>query len=119
MLNGVMDDSKFAPQLSTCEGFEIKVSEALHASKPLIASRSRSSTGRAAAGASSCAQHMFELCANDELLETMSVFAPTHVSDEVSFVGNSAAWMYVAVMSVSRGVKLQPKGAWLNALMLE
>ena len=113
-----MDNSKFALQLSTREGFEVKVSEALHAGKPVIASRTGGIPLQIVDGKSgflcepgdnaAVARHMFELCTNDELLETMSEFARTHVSDEVSTVGNAVAWMYVAAMYVSRGMKLQP-----------
>ena len=39
VLNVLMANAKFALQLSTREGFEVKVSEALHAGKPVIASR--------------------------------------------------------------------------------
>ena len=122
-----MANSKFALQLSTREGFEVKVSEGLHAGKPVIASRTGGIPLQIVDGKSgylcepgdnaAVAQHMFELCTNDELLETMSEYARTHVSDEVSTVGNAAAWMYLAVMYVSRGVKLQPKGAWITDLM--
>ena len=63
------------------------------------------------------ARHMFELYTNDDLYDEMCEYARTHVSDEVGTVGNAAAWMYLAVMYCSRGVRLQPKGAWLNDLM--
>ena len=46
----------------------------------------------------------------------MSEYARTHVSDEVGTVGNAAAWLYLAVM-YTRGVKLQPNGAWLNDML--
>ncbi|KAF7796735.1 hypothetical protein EIP86_007918 [Pleurotus ostreatoroseus] len=127
LLNALMANSKFALQLSTREGFEVKVSEALHAGKPVIASRTGGIPLQIIHGKSgfltdvgdndAVARHMYELYTDDELYETMSEYARTHVSDEVGTVGNAAAWMYLAVMYVSRGVKLQPKGAWLNDLM--
>ena len=122
-----MANSKFALQLSTREGFEVKVSEALHAGKPVIASRTGGIPLQIVDGKSgylcepgdneAVAKHMFDLYTNDELYDEVSEYARTHVSDEVSTVGNAAAWMYLAVMYVSRGVRLQPKGAWLNDLM--
>ena len=122
-----MDNSKFALQLSTREGFEVKVSEALHAGKPVIASRTGGIPLQIVDGKSgylcepgdnaAVAQHMFDLYTDDDLFDAVSEYARTHVSDEVSTVGNAAAWMYLAVMYVSRGVKLQPNGAWLNDLM--
>ncbi|THH06404.1 hypothetical protein EW146_g9622 [Bondarzewia mesenterica] len=39
LLNALMANSKIALQLSSREGFEVKVSEALHAGKPVVASR--------------------------------------------------------------------------------
>ena len=107
-----MENSKFALQLSTREGFEVKVSEALHAGKPVIASRTGGIPLQIVDGKSgylcepgdnaAVAQHMFDLYTDEELFDTMSEYARTHVSDEVSTVGNAAAWMYLAVMYVSR-----------------
>ena len=122
-----MENSKFALQLSTREGFEVKVSEALHAGKPVIASRTGGIPLQIVDGKSgylcepgdneAVAKHMFDLYTDDDLYDEMSEYARTHVSDEVGTVGNAAAWMYLAVMYCSRGVRLQPKGAWLNDLM--
>ena len=122
-----MDNAKFALQLSTREGFEVKVSAGLHAGKPVIASRTGGIPLQIVDGKSGflcdvgdndkVAKHMFDLYTDDELYDTMSEYARTHVSDEVGTVGNAAAWMYLAVMYCSRGVKLQPKGAWLNDLL--
>ena len=122
-----MENSKFALQLSTREGFEVKVSEGLHTGKPVIASRTGGIPLQIVDGKSgylctpgdneAVAKHMFDLYTNDELYDAMSEYARTHVSDEVGTVGNAAAWMYLAVMYVSRGVRLQPRGAWLNDLM--
>ncbi|KAI0328121.1 trehalose synthase [Cubamyces sp. BRFM 1775] len=127
LLNALMENSKFALQLSTREGFEVKVSEALHAGKPVIASRTGGIPLQIEQGKSgylcepgdnaAVAQHMFDLYTDDDLYEQMSEYARTHVSDEVGTVGNAAAWMYLAVMYCSRHVRLQPNGAWLNDLM--
>ncbi|KZT74138.1 glycosyltransferase family 4 protein [Daedalea quercina L-15889] len=129
LLNALMDNSRFALQLSTREGFEVKVSEALHTGKPVIASRTggiplqiidgKSGYLTDAGDNEAVAKHIFDLVTDDELYETMSKYARTHVSDEVGTVGNAAAWMYLAVMYCSRGVRLQPKGAWINDLMRE
>ncbi|TFY53615.1 hypothetical protein EVJ58_g9355 [Rhodofomes roseus] len=129
LLNALMDNSRFALQLSTREGFEVKASEALHAGKPVIASRTGGIPLQIVHGKSgfltepgdneAVAQHMFALATDDELYATMAQYARTHVSDEVGTVGNAAAWMYLAVMYCSRGVKLQPRGAWINDLMRE
>ena len=122
-----MANSKFALQLSTREGFEVKVSEALHAGKPVIASRTGGIPLQIVHGKSgylvdvgdndTVAKHMFTLYTDDDLYDDMCEYAKTHVSDEVGTIGNAAAWMYLAVMYCSRGVRLQPKGAWLNDLL--
>lgn len=122
-----MANSRFALQLSTREGFEVKVSEALHAGKPVIACQTGGIPLQIEHGKSgylcapgdndAVAKYMYELYTDEALYETMSHYAKTHVSDEVGTVGNAAAWMYLAVMYISRGVKLQPRGAWLNDMM--
>ncbi|CAL1703743.1 unnamed protein product [Somion occarium] len=126
LLNALMANSKFALQLSTREGFEVKVSEALHAGKPVVAFRTggiplqivddKSGYLCDVGDNETVAKHMFDLYTDEALYRKVSEYARTHVSDEVSTVGNSIAWMYLAVMHVSRGVKLRPKGAWLNDL---
>ncbi|GBE82614.1 Trehalose phosphorylase [Sparassis crispa] len=127
LLNVLMANSRFALQLSTREGFEVKVSEALHAGKPVIASRTggiplqieheKSGFLCTPGDNDAVAKHMYALATDEELYQEMSEYARTHVSDEVSTVGNAAAWMYLAVMYCSRGVNLHPKGAWINDLM--
>ena len=122
-----MDNAKFALQLSTREGFEVKVSEALHAGKPVIASRTGGIPLQIVDGKSgylcepgdnaAVAQHMFDLYTNDELYDEVSEYARTHVSDEVGTVGNAAAWMYLAVKYCSHQEKIKPRGAWINDLL--
>lgn len=123
-----MKNSKIALQLSIREGFEVKVSEALHAGKPVIASRTggiplqiidgKSGFLTTAGDNESVAQHLYNLYTDKSLYEKMSQFAKTHVSDEVSTVGLTAAWLYLAVM-LSRGVKVKPNGAWLFDMLRE
>ena len=127
VLNVLMANAKFALQLSTREGFEVKVSEALHAGKPVIASRTGGIPLQIVHGKSgylvdvgdnaTVAKHMFELYTDDDLYDEMSEYAKTHVSDEVGTVGNAAAWMYLAIKYCSHGQKIKPKGAWINDLM--
>jgi glycosyltransferase involved in cell wall biosynthesis len=126
VLNALMANLRIALQLSTREGFEVKVSEALHAGKPVVASRTGGIPLQIQHGKSgyltdvgdnlAVAQHLFDLYTDEHLYKKMSAYAKSHVSDEVGTVGNAAAWLYLAVM-YSRGVKLQPKGAWINDLL--
>ncbi|SJL00258.1 probable Trehalose phosphorylase [Armillaria ostoyae] len=125
LLNALMSNAKIALQLSTREGFEVKVSEAIHAGIPIVASLTGGIPLQVEHGKSgyltkpgdnaAVAQHLFDIFTDVELHRTMSKYAKTHVSDEVGTVGNALAWLYLAVM-YSRGVKIQPKGAWLNDL---
>ncbi|KII88991.1 glycosyltransferase family 4 protein [Plicaturopsis crispa FD-325 SS-3] len=126
LLNVLLANAKVALQLSTREGFEVKVSEALHAGIPVVASRAGGIPLQVEHGKSgyltppgdsaAVAKYLHALYTDPALHKEMSEYARTHVSDEVGTVGNAAAWMYLAVM-YNRGVKVQPKGAWINDLM--
>ncbi|EKM83027.1 hypothetical protein AGABI1DRAFT_111552 [Agaricus bisporus var. burnettii JB137-S8] len=126
LLNSLMSNAKIALQLSTREGFEVKVSEALHTGKPVIASRTGGIPLQIEHGKSgylctpgdneAVAGHLYDLYTDEILYKTMSDYAKTHVSDEVGTVGNTAAWLYLAVM-YNRGIKIKPNGAWLNDLL--
>lgn len=121
-----MANARIALQLSTREGFEVKVSEAVHAGKPVVAYRTGGIPLQIVEGKSgfvvtpgdhqTVANHLFELYTDEALYRKMSQYARTHVSDEVGTVGNAAAWMYLAVM-YHRGIKIKPNGAWINDLL--
>jgi len=122
----LMANSRIALQLSTREGFEVKVSEALHAGRPVIACRTGGIPLQIEHGKSgylttpgdneAVALHLYDLYTDEALYREMSQYAKTHVSDEVSTVGNAAAWLYLAVM-YHRGIKIKPNGAWLNDML--
>lgn len=126
MLNALLQNAKIALQLSTREGFEVKVSEALHEGKPVIACRTGGIPLQIVDGKSGylctpgnndeVAKHLFDLHTNPTLYKEMSEYARTHVSDEVGTVGNAAAWLYLAAV-LTRGEKLKPNGAWVNDLL--
>lgn len=126
LLNALMSNARIALQLSTREGFEVKVSEAIHAGIPIVACRTGGIPLQIEHGKSgylttpgdneSVAKHLYDLYTDPDLHRRMSNYAKTHVSDEVGTVGNAAAWLYLAVM-YSRGVKLRPNGAWLNDML--
>lgn len=123
VLNALMANARIALQLSTREGFEVKVSEAseiisphsymdrahpvqVHAGIPIIASltggiplqvehgKSGYLTTPGAAGNESVAKYLYDLYTDEGLHRKMSQYAKTHVSDEVGTVGNAAAWLY-------------------------
>jgi glycosyltransferase involved in cell wall biosynthesis len=129
MLCALMESAKIALQLSTREGFEVKVSEALHAGIPVIASNTGGIPLQIQHGKSgylvecgdnaTVAKHLFDLYTDGALYHKMSEFARNNVSDEVGTVGNAAAWMYLATMYAARKQKLKPNGQWLNDMLRE
>ncbi|KAI9789752.1 MAG: hypothetical protein M1816_005791 [Peltula sp. TS41687] len=114
-LNNVLSHCHFAMQLSIREGFEVKVSEALHKGKPIVASRAGGIPLQVRHGqngflvtpgdSSSAAYYMHQLYTDTELYQRMSEFAKKSVSDEVSTVGIALSWLYLATkVSKSREV---------------
>ncbi|KAL5334319.1 hypothetical protein BJX70DRAFT_21890 [Aspergillus crustosus] len=128
VLNAVLSKAKVALQLSTREGFEVKVSEAIHKGRPVIATRAGGiplqviDKGNGflvdVGDTDAVAQHLFDLCTDDELWEKMHKFALAHVCDEVSTVGNLLNWLYLASV-LSRGEKIRPGERWINDMARE
>lgn len=126
LLNCLMANAHVVLQLSTYEGFEVKVSEALHAGRPVIATFAggiplqikdkidgylvQPGDYEAVAG------HLMELFTNPKLHEQMSNAAKTGVSDEVGTVGNAVSWYYLASKWAHKGPKLELLGneQWVN-----
>src|ERR1700742_2235735 len=123
-----MANSKIALQLSTREGFEVKVSEALHAGRPIVACLTGGIPLQVQHGKNgflvkpgandAVAGHLHELWTDEKKYKQFSEFAANNVSDEVGTIGNSLAWLYLAAV-YTRGQKLKPNGAWLNDLLRE
>jgi len=92
---------KIALQLSTREGFEVKVSEALHAGKPVIASRTggiplqiqhdKSGYLCEVGDNDQVATHLYDLHTDEKLYDAVSNFARKNASDEVSRVALSGS----------------------------
>lgn len=144
ILNAIMSLCTVALQLSTREGFEVKVSEALHKvgscinvfgprltllqGKPIIATLAGGIPLQVEDGKSgylvargdheAVAQHLYDLVNDDDLYETMSEYAKTHVSDEVHTVGNALSWLYLA-SNLAGGKTLKPNGRWINDMARE
>ena len=128
LLNTLMSNAKVALQLSTREGFEVKVSEALHKGIPIIAANSGGIPLQVEHGKSgyivepgdstAVASYLNDLFTNKEDYEKMSEYAATHVSDEVSTVGNALSWLYLADTLV-KGEKLEPNCRWINDMARE
>ncbi|KAI9728609.1 MAG: hypothetical protein M1834_007637 [Cirrosporium novae-zelandiae] len=128
VLNALMSKAKIALQLSTREGFEIKVSEALHKGKPIIATLAGGIPIQVQHGKNgflvetgdtdAVAQHLYDLWTDADLYERMSKYAAVSVSDEVSTVGNALSWLYLA-STLSKGTVLKPDGKWINDMARE
>ncbi|KAL4785631.1 hypothetical protein BJX76DRAFT_323730 [Aspergillus varians] len=128
VLNALMSKAKVALQLSTREGFEVKVSEAIHKGRPVIATRAggiplqvidRGNGFLVDVGdTDAVAKHLFDLCTDDELWHKMHKFALAHVCDEVSTVGNSLNWLYVA-SKLSKREAIKPNERWINDMARE
>jgi glycosyltransferase involved in cell wall biosynthesis len=128
ILNALMSTAHVAVQLSTREGFEVKVSEALHKGVPIIATKAGGIPLQVQHGksgflvepsdSSAVAKHLFDLFTNHELYDEMSHYAAKHVSDEVSTVGNALCWLYLA-HQLSQGKEVKPSSKWINDMARE
>ncbi|KAJ4354003.1 uncharacterized protein N0V89_005735 [Didymosphaeria variabile] len=128
ILNALMSTAHVALQLSTREGFEVKVSEALHKGIPIIATRAggiplqvqhnKSGFLVEPSDYAAVAKHLYDLFTDEKLYEEMSHYAESHVSDEVGTVGNALSWLYLAD-ALSKGEKLEPKSRWVNDMARE
>ncbi|KXJ89655.1 family 4 glycosyltransferase [Microdochium bolleyi] len=136
LLNTLIAKARVVLQLSTREGFEVKVSEALHAGVPVIATRAGGIPVQVQHGKDgflvepgdykAVAGRLVELlCADegagDDLWERMSKAAREGVSDEVSTAGNALCWYYLADRFVHGGGAKggEFKERWVNDLARE
>ncbi|KAF2819129.1 UDP-Glycosyltransferase/glycogen phosphorylase, partial [Ophiobolus disseminans] len=123
ILNTLMTNAHVALQLSTREGFEVKVSEALHHGVPIIATRTggiplqiydgRSGFLVESGDYKTVAKHLYTLFTDKPFYEGMRNFAVHNITDEVSTVGNALCWLYLAD-ALSKGEKVKPHSGWIN-----
>ncbi|KAJ4332068.1 hypothetical protein N0V95_009748 [Ascochyta clinopodiicola] len=124
LLNVIMANAHVALQLSTREGFEVKVSEALHHGVPIIATRRGGIPLQVEHGKSGflvdvgehdvVANYLCHLFTDDEAYVKMSDYAASHVSDEVSTIGNALSWLYLADELANGSGKVEPNSRWIN-----
>ncbi|TPX13378.1 uncharacterized protein E0L32_006108 [Thyridium curvatum] len=135
LLNTMIANAHVVLQLSTREGFEVKVSEALHAGRPVIATLAGGIPLQVKDKVNGylvkpgdwqqVAKHLLDLFTDDELHAKMSHAAATGVSDEVGTVGNALGWYYLAAKWHEVGVKKNGKGGldgneqWVNDMARE
>lgn len=128
LLDAVISTAKVVWQLSSREGFEVKVSEALHKGKPVVATRAGGIPLQVRDGetgylvevgdAQAVADRTLRLITDDKLWRQMSNAAANGVSDEVSTVGNAVCWMYLAD-KLSKGEEVKANAAWVADLARE
>lgn len=128
VLNAVLSKSKIALQLSTREGFEVKVSEAIHKGKPVIANLVGGIPLQIQHGVNgflveigdtdAVANHLFELWTDHDLYKRMSHAAMNTLSDEVGTVGSALDWFYIA-SETTKGKAIKPNEAWINDMARE
>ncbi|KAJ4123945.1 hypothetical protein NW765_006990 [Fusarium oxysporum] len=129
LLNTLISKAHVVLQLSTSEGFEVKVSEALHAGRPVVATKTGGLPLQIKDSVNgflvepgdwkAVASHLMDLFTNNALYERMSYVARTGVSDEVGTVSNALCWFYLASKWRDIGTKesgkavLQPNERWV------
>ena len=130
LLNSLLSAAHIVLQLSTREGFEVKVSEAIHKGIPVIATRAggiplqvqdkKNGFLVKPGDWKAVAEHMYELWTDDELYRKISDYAKRSVSDEVGTAGNALAWFYLAD-KLGRGeeVRVIPGHKWVNDMARE
>lgn len=128
ILNALLSNAKMALQLSTREGFEVKVSEAIHKSIPIIATKAGGIPLQVAHEKSgflvepgdykTVAKYLHHLLTDEAAYKKMSKYAGTHVSDEVGTVGNALCWLYLAD-ELSKGEEVLPNSKWINDMARE
>ncbi|KAG0134996.1 trehalose synthase [Tuber indicum] len=128
----LLQETKYAAiakdALSVREGFEVKVSEALHHGNPVVATRAGGIPLQIQHGKSgflvevgdtdSVANYLFDLHTDIDLYTKMSKHAKASVSDEVGTVGNAASWFYLTA-KLARGDNLQPQAQWNMDMAME
>lgn len=135
LLNTLIANAHVVLQLSTREGFEVKVSEALHAGRPVIATlaggipiqvKDKENGFLVEPGDyKAVAQHLVELFKDPELWKRMSHAAETGVSDEVCTAGNALAWFYLAAKfsgaadQSGKPTGIKGYGKWVNDMARE
>ena len=123
LLNVLLSNARVALQLSTREGFEVKVSEALHKGVPVVATTAggiplqvqheKSGFLVESGDAAAVARYLDILFSDEQRYHAMSKYAAAHVSDEVGTVGNAVCWMYLVDKMSREQKRLEPEGRWI------
>lgn len=126
IMNALLRWSHIALQLSYKEGFEVKVSEALHKGKPVIAYKTGGIplqiedgvTGYLAkiGNTDEVAKRLYELLADKKLYQKMSKAAAERVKPDVFTMSNAINWLFIAGELAEKG-KFQGNGRYAKDLI--
>jgi hypothetical protein len=135
LLNTLISKAYVVLQLSTSKGFEVRVSEALHAGRPVVATKTGGILLQVKDSINgflvepgdwrAVAHHLMDLFTDDDLYERMSYAASTGVSDEVGTVSNALCWFYLASKWTDLGREksglpaIQPHERWVSDMARE
>jgi glycosyltransferase involved in cell wall biosynthesis len=132
LLNTIISNAHVVLQLSTREGFEVNVSEALHTGRPVIATRAGGIPLQVQDGVNgylvepgdwrAVAAHLRVLFTDSDTYKRMSTAAGSSVSDELGTVGNALSWYYLAAKWAEAGVgsgRLRGDERWVNDMARE
>jgi hypothetical protein len=124
-LNTMLRKSKVVLQLSTKEGFEVKVTEALLKGKPVIAYRVGGIPLQIQDGinghlvevgdTTEVAQRLYTLLTDGQIYASMSSAAEALANKDYLTVPNALCWLYLANKLV-RGETLEGHAQWVKAL---
>ena len=129
VLNTLLSNASIVLQLSEREGFEVKVSEAIHKGKPIIATKAGGIPLQVqdqingylveVGDVQSVAKHLLQLWTDSDLYARISSCDSEYrVSDEVSTVGQALNWFYLCSF-LSQNIRLEPDGRWIHDLARE
>jgi glycosyltransferase involved in cell wall biosynthesis len=123
LLNSLLSKASIVLQLSEVEGFEVKVSEAIHKGKPVIATKAGGIPLQVqdqlngflvdVGDTRLVAHHLLSLWTDANLYHRMSSYSLQHGSDEVSTVGQALNWFYLC-STLSRCIELKPNRKWIQ-----
>lgn len=125
ILNTLLRKSAVALQLSIKEGFEVKVTEALMKSKPVIAYKVGGIPLQVQDGingylvtvgdTSQVAQHLYELLTDGDKYQRLSRAALDYADKDYLTIPNAICWLYLAVQSL-KGEQMEGHYQWVKAL---
>jgi alpha,alpha-trehalose phosphorylase (configuration-retaining) len=125
LLNTLLRRSVIVLQLSTREGFEVKVTEALMKGKPVVAYRTGGIPLQIqgtlngylveVGNTTQVAQHLYDLLVDQTHYKNMSLAATDLVGKDYLTVPNAICWLYMAMLLLS-GAELDGNYQWVKAL---